>query len=62
MFNKFFPDILAVYEKVEKYGTPIEATDDNTHIMRRMRFACRIIIAKSRHTVIIILTYCIITD
>jgi hypothetical protein len=38
MVNNSFPRIVPLRYNVEKYGTAIQAGDDN--IIRRMRFAC----------------------
>jgi hypothetical protein len=58
MFSDFSGKSCRLCDNVEKYGTAGQATDDN--IVRRMRFACRIVQA-SIHTLILSNSYSVFT-
>jgi hypothetical protein len=56
MFSNFFPrKTCRLGENMEKYGTARQAADSN--IIRRMRFACRMIKATNTHSEYIITAF-----
>jgi hypothetical protein len=53
IFSNVFPKVVPFMRYVEKYGTAVQATDDN--IIQRMRTACWITKATSTHSEYVIL-------